>query len=282
MGKGLLLNNEIFEQSIKSDYSLIKNHFKSDSTNTESYLLDDSITVEDVTEYNRLCFEIYQLNKTVSDYLKEVAIRITVINEKELFRVGGYDTIYDFVANTFGYSRRTCSRFFDIVHFFCVNIDGEYVFLDYYKDFTYTKLCLMLNIETEQLIKYGVTPDLSVRKIGAICKQIHEDNNNKIVGDVINNSDNNDSSGGDPDGKKESCQNIIDSNTQLNNDDVFLFNFKVEKHDNGIVFYEYNSITRKGRKECTNSNQFFDVLYKLFNKNISDNVGNYNISLKRV
>ena len=92
----------------------------------------------------------------VGHYLK-------VIRDKELYREAGYENVWDYAADTFGFSKSTASRYM------ARNVGGNSPILaEEFREYSKAQLQEMLSLDAEQL--ENVTPDMTVKQIRELKK----------------------------------------------------------------------------------------------------------------
>lgn len=91
----------------------------------------------------------------VGHYLK-------VIRDKELYREAGYENVWDYAADTFGFSKSTASRYMARNDKFSVGGNSP-VLAEEFREYSKAQLQEMLSLDAEQMD--SVTPDMTVREI---------------------------------------------------------------------------------------------------------------------
>ena len=91
----------------------------------------------------------------VGHYLK-------VIRDKELYREAGYENVWDYAADTFGFSKSTASRYMARNDKFSVGGNSP-VLAEKFREYSKAQLQEMLSLDAEQMD--SVTPDMTVREI---------------------------------------------------------------------------------------------------------------------
>ena len=91
----------------------------------------------------------------VGHYLK-------VIRDKELYREAGYENVWDYAADTFGFSKSTASRYMARNDKFSVGGNSP-VLAEKFREYSKAQLQEMLSLDAEQMST--VTPDMTVREI---------------------------------------------------------------------------------------------------------------------
>lgn len=91
----------------------------------------------------------------VGHYLK-------VIRNKELYREAGYENVWDYAADTFGFSKSTASRYMARNDKFSVGGNSP-VLAEKFREYSKAQLQEMLSLDAEQMST--VTPDMTVREI---------------------------------------------------------------------------------------------------------------------
>lgn len=91
----------------------------------------------------------------VGHYLK-------VIRDKELYREAGYENVWDYAADTFGFSKSTASRYMARNDKFSVGGNSP-VLAEEFREYSKAQLQEMLSLDAEQMST--VTPDMTVREI---------------------------------------------------------------------------------------------------------------------
>lgn len=91
----------------------------------------------------------------VGHYLK-------VIRNKELYREAGYENVWDYAADTFGFSKSTASRYMARNDKFSVGGNSP-VLAEKFREYSKAQLQEMLSLDAEQMD--SVTPDMTVREI---------------------------------------------------------------------------------------------------------------------
>ena len=96
----------------------------------------------------------------VGHYLK-------VIRDKELYREAGYENVWDYAADTFGFSKSTASRYMARNDKFSVGGNSP-VLAEEFREYSKAQLQEMLSLDAEQL--ENVTPDMTVKQIRELKK----------------------------------------------------------------------------------------------------------------
>ena len=92
----------------------------------------------------------------------DIGCQLMQVRDRELYKDGGYESVWDFAEKEFGIQRSTASRWMKMCQKF--SVDGSSpVLKDEYKDFGKSQLQEMLYLEDEQLEE--VTPDMTVKEI---------------------------------------------------------------------------------------------------------------------
>ena len=91
----------------------------------------------------------------VGHYLK-------VIRDKELYREAGYENVWDYAADTFGFSKSTASRYMARNDKFSVGGNSP-ILAEEFREYSKAQLQEMLSLDAEQMS--AVTPDMTVREI---------------------------------------------------------------------------------------------------------------------
>lgn len=91
----------------------------------------------------------------VGHYLK-------VIRDKELYREAGYENVWNYAADTFGFSKSTASRYMARNDKFSVGGNSP-VLAEEFREYSKAQLQEMLSLDAEQMS--AVTPDMTVREI---------------------------------------------------------------------------------------------------------------------
>lgn len=92
----------------------------------------------------------------------DIGCQLMQVRDRELYKDGGYESVWDFAEKEFGIQRSTASRWMKMCKKF--SVDGCSPMLkDEYKDFGKSQLQEMLYLEDEQLEE--VTPSMTVKEI---------------------------------------------------------------------------------------------------------------------
>lgn len=92
----------------------------------------------------------------------DIGCQMMQVRDRELYKDGGYDSVWAFAEQEFGIQRSTASRWMKMCQKF--SVDGSSpVLKDEYKDFGKSQLQEMLYLEDEQLEE--VTPGMTVKEI---------------------------------------------------------------------------------------------------------------------
>ena len=91
----------------------------------------------------------------VGHYLK-------VIRDKELYREAGYENVWDYAADRFGFSKSTASRYMTRNDKFSVGGNSP-ILAEEFREYSKAQLQEMLSLDAEQMS--AVTPDMTVREI---------------------------------------------------------------------------------------------------------------------
>ena len=87
---------------------------------------------------------------------------LKVIRDKELYREAGYENIWDYAAERFGFSKSTANRYMTRNDKFSVGGNSP-VLAEEYREYSKAQLQEMLSLDAEQMSV--VTPDMTVREI---------------------------------------------------------------------------------------------------------------------
>lgn len=87
---------------------------------------------------------------------------LKVIRDKELYREAGYENIWDYAAERFGFSKSTASRYMTRNDKFSVGGNSP-VLAEEFREYSKAQLQEMLSLDAEQMST--VTPDMTVREI---------------------------------------------------------------------------------------------------------------------
>ena len=85
-----------------------------------------------------------------------------MIRDRELFRDAGYETIWDYARETYGFSKSTASRYMARNDRFSVGGNSP-VMAEEYREYSRAQLQEMLSLDAEQMEQ--VTPEMTVREI---------------------------------------------------------------------------------------------------------------------
>ena len=91
-----------------------------------------------------------------------VGYYLKVIRDRELFRDAGYETIWDYARETYGFSKSTASRYMARNDRFSVGGNSP-VMAEEYREYSRAQLQEMLSLDAEQMEQ--VTPEMTVREI---------------------------------------------------------------------------------------------------------------------
>lgn len=91
-----------------------------------------------------------------------VGYYLKVIRDRELFRDSGYETIWDYARETYGFSKSTASRYMARNDRFSVGGNSP-VMAEEYREYSRAQLQEMLSLDAEQMEQ--VTPEMTVREI---------------------------------------------------------------------------------------------------------------------
>lgn len=106
----------------------------------------------------------------------DIGCQLMQARDRELYKDGGYDSVWAFAEQEFGIQRSTASRWMKMCQKF--SVDGSSpVLKDEYKDFGKSQLQEMLYLEDEQLEE--VTPGMTVKEIRELRKP------EKVEGDPV-------------------------------------------------------------------------------------------------
>ena len=92
----------------------------------------------------------------------DIGCQLMQVRDRELYKDGGYESVWDFAEKEFGIQRSTASRWMKMCQKFSVGGSSP-VLKDEYKDFGKSQLQEMLYLEDEQLEE--VTPGMTVKEI---------------------------------------------------------------------------------------------------------------------
>ena len=93
---------------------------------------------------------------------------LKVIRDKELYREAGYENIWDYAADRFGFSKSTASRYMTRNDKFSVGGNSP-VLAEKFREYSKAQLQEMLSLDAEQMS--AVTPDMTVREIKSEAKR---------------------------------------------------------------------------------------------------------------
>lgn len=120
----------------------------------KSYFLD--VSLEEAENNIHACLRDAARNVIATGhYLK-------VIRDKELYREAGYENIWDYAAEKFGFSKSTASRYMTRNDKFSVGGNSP-VLAEEFREYSKAQLQEMLSLDAEQMS--AVTPDMTVREI---------------------------------------------------------------------------------------------------------------------
>ena len=92
---------------------------------------------------------------------------LKVIRDKELYREAGYENIWDYAAERFGFSKSTASRYMTRNDKFSVGGNSP-ILAEEFREYSKAQLQEMLSLDAEQMS--AVTPDMTVREIRELRK----------------------------------------------------------------------------------------------------------------
>ena len=120
----------------------------------KSYYLD--VSLEEAENNIHACLRDAARNVIATGhYLK-------VIRDKELYREAGYENVWDYAAERFGFSKSTASRYMTRNDKFSVGGNSP-VLAEEFREYSKAQLQEMLSLNAEQMS--AVTPDMTVREI---------------------------------------------------------------------------------------------------------------------
>ena len=120
----------------------------------KSYYLD--VSLEEAENNIHACLRDAARNViAVGHYLK-------VIRDKELYREAGYENVWDYAADRFGFSKSTASRYMTRNDKFSVGGNSP-ILAEEFREYSKAQLQEMLSLDDEQMST--VTPDMTVREI---------------------------------------------------------------------------------------------------------------------
>lgn len=120
----------------------------------KSYYLD--VSLEEAENNIHACLRDAARNVIATGhYLK-------VIRDKELYREAGYENVWDYAADRFGFSKSTASRYMTRNDKFSVGGNSP-VLAEEFREYSKAQLQEMLSLDAEQMS--AVTPDMTVREI---------------------------------------------------------------------------------------------------------------------
>ena len=120
----------------------------------KSYYLD--VSLEEAENNIHACLRDAARNVIATGhYLK-------VIRDKELYREAGYESVWDYAAERFGFSKSTASRYMTRNDKFSVGGNSP-VLAEEFREYSKAQLQEMLSLNAEQMS--AVTPDMTVREI---------------------------------------------------------------------------------------------------------------------
>lgn len=126
----------------------------------KSYYLD--VSLEEAENNIHACLRDAARNVIATGhYLK-------VIRDKELYREAGYENIWDYAADRFGFSKSTASRYMTRNDKFSVGGNSP-VLAEEFREYSKAQLQEMLSLDAEQMS--AVTPDMTVREIRELRRQ---------------------------------------------------------------------------------------------------------------
>ena len=120
----------------------------------KSYFLDVSLE-EAETSIRASLKDAARSVIAVGHYLK-------VIRDKELYREAGYENVWDYAADRFGFSKSTASRYMTRNDKFSVGGNSP-ILAEEFREYSKAQLHEMLSLDAEQMS--AVTPDMTVREI---------------------------------------------------------------------------------------------------------------------
>ena len=90
-----------------------------------------------------------------------------MIRDKELYREAGYENVWNYAADTFGFSKSTASRYMARNDKFSVGGNSP-ILAEEFREYSKAQLQEMLSLDSEQL--ENVTPDMTVKQIRELKK----------------------------------------------------------------------------------------------------------------
>lgn len=115
---------------------------------------------------------------SVEKSMEKVAFNLYWIYANKAYKAMGCESITDYAFQKFDFQKTTTYSFINIVERFAVrNEDGSVgeSFDTKYKDYSSSKLSVLVNLTDEQIEESGITPDMSVRDIKKLVRKINDD-----------------------------------------------------------------------------------------------------------
>lgn len=137
----------------------LKNHFyrkKSGKGSLREYLYD-VITGSIRDDY-----------KQIEDNFLSVGCKLFYVSERQIYHNKGFSNVYDYAREEFGLAKTSTSNLLNVVKRFCFQDDKcEFELCDKFKDYSFSKLCLLLPLTDEEIEK-NINPSMSYRDIQAV------------------------------------------------------------------------------------------------------------------
>lgn len=139
----------------------------------EKGMSTDVFSKEILTELTKRSKEITSCLNKIDSSFEKIAFDLYWIYSKQAYKANGFDSIYAYCGEYFGYSKTTCYSFISVVERFAKR-DENGVFLEKLdervKGYSVSKLSLMIGLTDEQLAR--LKPEMSVRDIKKFVKSL--------------------------------------------------------------------------------------------------------------
>lgn len=154
----------------KKDTSKVRTSERKTKTITEQFnevavQSEKAIAANEKRLYSRFVSQIDREYKKMENCYLNTAFALHALYAKKLYKVGGYQNIYELAADKFNIARGTCNNFINICQKFGLpNENGTIVDLqETFKTYNMSQLMVMLNMNQELLNM--CSPSMSVRAL---------------------------------------------------------------------------------------------------------------------
>lgn len=157
-------------------------------------LTTEAFTKEQINEYKTLTTALSKAQKQGQELeTKQNGLLITIssslarIKKRELFKIGGYNNIYDYAKDLHGISRGGVSNSIAVLERF--GNEEQSAIADRYSDYTFKAMVMLKAYSDAEIEEMGIIPQMSCTEIAERIKALKSPDNNSTVEPERNNVD---------------------------------------------------------------------------------------------